>query len=527
MRWITIFFLIHSIGLLSNPEKLILEAIKEKNLAKAEQAISQKLNLKKVIKYEGTYLCHALDEGAMDIARLLVEKGANVNQGDSSGKAPIHCATSATWMLYSQKIEALQFLLEKGANINARWKGEHGFSTPLDLASNYYHGEGGMYESRNLIFLLLEKKAKFNLFQPDDFIGLVNMRYDFEMLQALQKAGYTAKQKPENYENLLTIREPFNEASRFKQLLKHKCKYATVPFCEDVEPFLQENSSHFSSKKFINEVLFFGAIHIGKEEFAIKLLEMDQRLAKMEISSHIFDVPTNQKPICYSATKGLIDLSLELIKKGADPNDRCHGGMQNGPLNLAIKHNKANVLKKLIPKLIKAGAKTRYRSTSGYSPIHFAVLYGDTETLQLIIQADKNWINPMDQDRFTPLTMACRENNYEKALLLVENGARPYLKDRWGGTCAHTIARKPKGKVEILQLMHKSGIDLNEPDGAGNTPMQYAKFGIDHGPNNKAVEYLKSLGISDKVKKPDTTPFNGLPWYGYNAYYGELEYDEN
>lgn len=515
--------MILTLSLPANPDRLMEEAIEENSLSKAEQAISQKLNINKKIPHRGTYLCYSIDNGAIEIAKLLIKKGANISQGNEQGSLPVHTAMEGFRLKENQALEIMEILLAKGADINAKRKTDYGIETPLDIAFEYYTA-GFIHQKRKIILYLLERKARFNFYPPDTRIALAAGHYDYEMLQALRKAGYSPKQKPDYYDVLTGYKEPFTETDRIKLLLMHRCNKSPKNFCADIEPFFKEDISHFAEKKNIEEMLFFSAIELGMQDFGVQMLLTDPGLAKRKIKEVLPILQKELNPVCTASAKGLIKLTLELIRQGADPNDFCNGGQS--PLFLAVKHSEASAAEEFIPKLVKAGAKVRGRTSNGNTPLHYAVYYADLKILKLLVKLDSSWINPMNQDRFTPFTSACKENNLAKAKYLLENGAKAFLKDRWGGTCAHTIAGKPEGHIELLQLLHKSGLDLNAEDSAGNTPMQYAKFGIERGPNPKAVEYLKSLGISDKVKKPNLTPFTGIPWYGFNSKYGELEYEE-
>ena len=52
--------------------------------------------------------------GYLDIARLLVEKGADVDARDDTG---VTALMNAAW---DQRLELVEFLIEKGADVNAR-----------------------------------------------------------------------------------------------------------------------------------------------------------------------------------------------------------------------------------------------------------------------------------------------------------------------------------------------------------------------------------------------------------------------
>ncbi|MHC4736966.1 MAG: ankyrin repeat domain-containing protein, partial [Planctomycetota bacterium] len=92
----------------------------------------------------GTPLHIAVIAGQMDAAKLLLEKGANIE----AKAADEHQATPLHWAAFVGRLESIKFLLEKGAKLNA--KDKNGY-TPLDSAS--YPVEGIPDKSAVVAFL--------------------------------------------------------------------------------------------------------------------------------------------------------------------------------------------------------------------------------------------------------------------------------------------------------------------------------------------------------------------------------------
>jgi ankyrin repeat protein len=84
-----------------------------------------------------TPLYRAISEGNNNIAKLLIEKGANVNAMNKKGITPLHYA------IYSKNFKTVEFLIEKKANVNLNI-----------LSYANYHGAG------NEVIQLLERTRK-------------------------------------------------------------------------------------------------------------------------------------------------------------------------------------------------------------------------------------------------------------------------------------------------------------------------------------------------------------------------------
>jgi ankyrin repeat protein len=87
----------------------------------------------------------AARRGLLDIAKLLIDKGAAVNAGDAAGETPLHFAAA------NGQREVVKLLIDKGAKVSTatRFGG-----TPLHRAAKMGH--------REIAELLLDKKADVN-----------------------------------------------------------------------------------------------------------------------------------------------------------------------------------------------------------------------------------------------------------------------------------------------------------------------------------------------------------------------------
>lgn len=95
-------------------------------------------------------LCICVENNALDMVQLLVERGVSINQGDSGGLTPLHIACSHGYP------HLAGLLLKARANVNGRTNHGH---TPLHLAA--------VRGSRDLVQLLLSHRANVNIVDRD------------------------------------------------------------------------------------------------------------------------------------------------------------------------------------------------------------------------------------------------------------------------------------------------------------------------------------------------------------------------
>lgn len=99
------------------------------------------------------------------------------------------------------------------------------------------------------------------------------------------------------------------------------------------------------------------------------------------------------------------------------------------------------------------------------STIFDAARYNDTTAIQSYI-AGKFSIDTIDAKGYTPLILACYNENTEAAALLLEAGADPNIPDKSGNSALMGVAFK--GYIHIVQLLieHKVAVDQQNYNGA-------------------------------------------------------------
>ena len=142
------FVFVAACGLFGRKDRKIVGAAGRGDTAQVERLIEKgvDVNTTMTVEHAGqtiegvTALHVAAEQGHVDIVKLLIENGADLDAGVTSGQAP--GATALHMAAEQNRIEAARILIENGADLNAAiTAGPIAGATPLDFARHQGHGQ--------------------------------------------------------------------------------------------------------------------------------------------------------------------------------------------------------------------------------------------------------------------------------------------------------------------------------------------------------------------------------------------------
>jgi ankyrin repeat protein len=187
-------------------------------------------------------------------------------------------------------------------------------------------------------------------------------------------------------------------------------------------------------------------------------------------SSTMFDYETFQR-----ALKNCVDTEANL-----DVKDSFKCGMR--PLHHLVEKEET----KAIEDLLKAGANPNKKDDEKETPLHLACSYNRVEIASKLLEHGAN-VNSKSEYGNTPLHNACLVGNTELIEKLLDNGAKRTMTNDMGYDYLHQTCYA--GKIDAVRLLVKKGLDPSNKDFSGKTGLDIAKSKG----NMAVVRYLENI----------------------------------
>jgi len=381
-----------------------------------------------------TALSIAASKGFTDIAKKLIESGADVNLTNSYGGLPIHLAS-----FYGYP-EIVRMLVEKGSELNLL--NQYGYSAlHLSISKNF----------DEITYYLLDKGA--DPFVKDDTYGGTAIHWasnknNLELIKYLNNNG-------------VSISLPDKDGST--PLL-----WAIFKKNHDALKLLVEKGANPDEKGPNGVTPMFTAVY-NQDTLSIKLLA--------DFGADI-NVKTNDGDYLLNAavSSGNLDMVKLLIKYGAnldasscktdDPN--CQGAFTS-PVHAAAHSNP-----EMLNFVLNYYDDINTQDSNGFTPLMRSVWNENIEVMKIFLSRQAA-VNAVQKDGKSALTYAIESGNTEKTRLLIEAGADCNLVDkRNNSTFLHLAAGS--GYKDIVELLLEKDPDINAKDNLKRTPAYLAKY---------------------------------------------------
>ena len=413
---------------------------------------------------------YAAKGGDIATIRVLIKAGSNINEKNNSGSTPIFNAIA------NNSVEAVEFLINQGADLSAVKSKTWGPITPLERALIPIHYDGKDHFNESII----ETIVKYTDVNAKDADGETLFERALRQLDNYSQYKIVIKLIIDRVDDINATDEtghtPLDQAYEYRRTEKG---FIEIP----------------KDKEIVNLLISKGAKRgkgkdtvAGLNEWFNKRRERKKRFEDT-IKQIIADGGDLNKPIHGSNYPPLIraimekdydEIAVLIIKSGADVNIKRDNGA--APLHLAVESNNTDIVKLLIEHGANVNIKDNNRG--GLTPFGYAIPHGkNIELLQYLIDQGAK-IN------YKMLIEAILHGSTQLTQLLLDNGLDAHYKDKNNYTMLHwaTMSNMASNE-EIIKILLQAGVDVNAISsfGNGHTALDYA---IATHPNNKKLHKL-------------------------------------
>ncbi|XP_039398438.1 ankyrin-2 isoform X41 [Mauremys reevesii] len=435
----------------------------------------------------------ASKRGNTNMVKLLLDRGGQIDAKTRDGLTPLHCAAR------SGHDQVVELLLERGAPLLARTK--NGLS-PLHMAAQGDHVE--------CVKHLLQHKA------PVDDVTL-------DYLTALHVAAHCGHYRVTKL--LLDKRaNPNARALRGETALHMAARAGQVEVVRcllrngalvDARAREEQTPLHIASRLGKTEIVQLLLQHMAHPDAATTNgytpLHISAREGQVDVASvlleagaaHSLATKKGFTPLHVAAKYGSLDVAKLLLQRRASPDSAGKNGLT--PLHVAAHYDNQKVALLLLEK----GASPHATAKNGYTPLHIAAKKNQMQIATTLLSYGAE-TNILTKQGVTPLHLASQEGHADMVTLLLDKGSNIHVATKSGLTSLHLAAQEDK--VNVADILTKHGANQDAQTKLGYTPLIVAC----HYGNVKMVNFLLKQGANVNAKtKNGYTPLHQAAQQGH------------
>ncbi len=391
-------------------------------------------------------LLDAAGLGELELAKALLERGAEINYQDTEGWTALH------WAARAERVGIVKYLISKGADVNLQ--GRYDMYTPLHLVC----------------------KTNYRM-----------MKNRLAMAEALLDAGADVRLMDESGTTALHMAVSYGHKKLAIMLIEHGAKINFETEYHKLTPLHEAASAGNTELVKILIAMSADVNADGRNGWTPLHGAKDAATAKLLVEAGADVNAVSKKgltPLSEAVARGEKELAEYLIKNGADINHKLTK-TERSLLHYAGNPEVARLL-------IDAGLDPKDRDRWGYTPLHTAVIWEKLDTVKFFVEkgldinAKIRWFIRNDDIPIgsTPLDIAL-DNGPDNEIVnyLKELGAKTgrylpgdlYYEDL-GDTEIELFRGVRNGQLTVIKNRLNKGADVNAVDNAGWTPLHWAAY---------------------------------------------------
>jgi cytohesin len=407
--------------------------------------------------------------GDLTKVKTLLERGADINAQDGSGRTALHYAAQGGFK------EIVEVLLAKGANVNVGAFGSEN-KTAADFAMENNHSE--------IVELLFSKGADISA------LHVALQRKDRAKAKDLIENGADVKKRSPWGMTALHLAAGLGFTDVAELLIAKgadvnaKLNWAWTPLHsaageghKDVVELLVAKGADVNIKdpqdrtpldvavakahRAVVEILAAKSPQVATLQVAVAMGDLAKVKTLLEQGVNVNAKDSSRKTALQVAARGGFKEIVEvLLAKGAE-GKAVDGSYEWTAAEYALEGNNPEIVELLIAK-----------GVADVTPLHLAVQRRDLAQARDLLEKGAD-VNQRTQYGTVPLHLAARAGLTDIAALLVDKGANVNVRDNWSWTPLHDAAQN--GHKEVVELLIAKGADVNARDPDGRTPLSYAR----------------------------------------------------